>query len=113
VGEDHGKPFVGYMAFTGKRIDTVAQAAAGGPPARQLEGALVDINAGETDAGIGRGEDVTGQSGAATDITVGCPFTGRRNAVCSGATGQMPDMCFRVEPGGIGDGNLKTPRKRD
>lgn len=94
------------MAFFGNRIDTVIQPATGSPPACQLEGTLVNIDTGETDSGIGGGQNVAGQPGAATDITVGCPFTGRRNAVYSGATSQVLDMRFRVEPGGIGDSNL-------
>jgi hypothetical protein len=65
------------MALFGKPVDTVIQAAVGGPPACQLEGALVNIDTRKTDSGIGGGEDVGGQPGAATDITVGCPFMGR------------------------------------
>jgi hypothetical protein len=72
---------------------------------------LVNIDTGETDSGVGGGQNVAGQSGAATDITAGCPFTGRRNAVYSGATGQVVDMRFRVKPGGIGDSNLRIPRR--
>jgi hypothetical protein len=114
VGEDQGKPFTGNMARFGKLVDTVIQAATSGPPVRELQGPLVDIDTGETDCGIGRGEDVAGQPGAATDITEGFPFMGRRNAVYRGASGQVLDMRFRVKAGGIGgDGNLKTPRKRD
>lgn len=94
------------MAFFGKRIDTVIQPATGGTPTCQLEGALVNIDTGETDSGIGGGQNVAGQPGAATDITVRCPFGGRRNTVYRGATGQVLDMRFRVEPGGIGDSNL-------
>jgi hypothetical protein len=65
------------MAFFGKRIDTVIQAATGGALASQLESALVDIDTCKTDSGIGRGQNVAGQPGAATDITTGCPFTSR------------------------------------
>jgi len=92
---------------------TVIQAAAGGPSARELEGVLVDIDAGETDFGVGGGEDVAGQPGAATDITAGCPFTGCRNTVYRGTTGQVVYMRFRVEAGGIGGRNLWIPRIRD
>lgn len=113
MGEDHGKPFTGNTILFWKRIGTVIQAAAGGPSACQLESVAVDIDAGEWDAGVGRGEDVARQSGAAADITVRCPFTGRRNAIYRGATGQVVDMRFRVEAGGIGDSNLWIPRKQD
>jgi hypothetical protein len=106
VGEDHGKPVTGNTTLFGKRIDTVIQAATGGALASQLESALVDIDTREMDSRIGCGQNVAGQPGAATDITAGCPFAGRRNAVYSGATDQVLDMRFRVEAGGIGDSNL-------
>ena len=106
VGEDHGKPFTGNMIHFGKSIDTVIQTTPVSPSARQLERVLVNIDTGETNAWIGGGEDVAGQPGAATDIAVRGPFTGRRNAIYRGATGQVVDMRFRVEAGGIGDSNL-------
>jgi hypothetical protein len=110
VGEDHGKPFTGNTFLFRKRVDTVIQAATGGPPTRQLDSVLVNIDTRETDSWIGSSQNVAGQPGTAADITAGCPFMGRRNAAYRGAAGQVVDMRFRVEAGGIGDSNLWIPR---
>jgi len=106
VGEDHGKPFTRNTILFWKPIGTVIQAAAGCSPGCQLESVTVDIDAGESDAGVGRGEDVARQAGAAANVAERCPFTGRRDVLYRSATGQVVDMCFRVEAGWVEGSNL-------